>query len=202
MVTSTRSARRPSPTSSGTTSEPGQSLQRGGASSDRPRYAGPSSGPTRADGGPIPPARRAVAAVRVARAGDGLGGMAGRNARRDRPWRRAPAAVADRGGSARGGRPAATGPGRGAGRQPASADRAEVAGTRPGGSGARARCGWPDRAVRRTARRVEPRRLPVRVRSRTGRRIASDAPAPTGLSGTRERGGGASRRDSRRRSGR
>jgi hypothetical protein len=175
MATSTSSGRRPSPTSSGTTSEPRQPLQRAGASPDRPRHAGPPAGPRSADGGPLPPPRRAMAAVRVARAGHGLGGVAGRNAGSDRSGRRAPTVMADRGGSARRDRPAAPRTCQGARRQPAPADRPASACARPGCPSPQDGRGRADRAVRRTAGRVEPRRLPFGVRSPSGRRLPRDA---------------------------
>jgi len=184
MATSTRFVRLPSPTSSGTTSEPDHSLQRTGASPDGPRHAGPPAGPPRANRGPLPPPRRAVATVRVARSRDGLVGVAGGNARGDRSGRRAAAALADRGGGSCRRRPAAHRAGRRSRRQRASADRGQIARAWPRGTGPRARRRRPDRAIRRARRCVEPRRLPVRVRSASGRRLPCDAPASAGVSET------------------
>ena len=176
MATSTPSARPPSRTSSGTTSEPDQPIQWPGAPPDRDRHARRAAGPPGADRGPVPPTRRAVAALRVARARDGVGRVAGGDAGGDRSCRRAPAAVADRGLRPRRGRPATLRPRRGAGRDRASADGTSVSRARPGADRAGARRRWADRAVCGAGRRVEPRRVSVGLRAAARGRIAGRAP--------------------------
>ena len=79
-------------TPSGTTSEPAQPVQRSGSSPDRPRHAGTATGPSGADRWALPPPRRAVAALRVARAVRPPGPSGGR--RRAAPSIRARAAAA------------------------------------------------------------------------------------------------------------